>query len=134
MKTKYDQYWYFRTEADEDDDTSVVTSVMVALDQITSIMPTGTDTLDIYFRPSTSENSKPEITTNRNGYVTLAITAGTTESVMRALVADINAGPRHKPNGVTTIADDSTIDTDESTRNPIYIHSGITGVTNLNLR
>lgn len=127
MKTKYDQYWYFRGVTDEIADDTGAGSVMVALDQITSIIPTSTTAIKIYFRQATTDALQASQTVGGlNGSVSLNVTAGKSESIMRALVADINAGPRNKPHGVTTIADDTTIDFDDTVRNPIYIHPGIT--------
>ena len=132
MKTKYDNYWYFRTKADEDDDTGAGTSTMIALDQITGILPTSTTTIAIYFKQHTAQGVSPyEDGGNKNGHVRLNVTAGQSEGIMRALVADINAGPRGKSSGVTTIADDITTDYDGTTRLPKYIHPGITSCGSL---
>lgn len=135
MKTQYDKYWYFRSVDDEDDDTGSNTSTMISLDQITGILPTTTTAITMYFKQHTGAgDTLTEDGGNRNGYVVLNVTAGQTENVMRALVSDINAGPRSKSSGVTTIADDSTTDQDGTTRNPVYIHPGITSCGSIALR
>jgi hypothetical protein len=124
MKIK--QFWYFRTVTDEIDDDFAHDSVMIPVDNVTIMLPTSTEELTIYFKQATSIAPVDEVVAGRNGRVKLNVTAGKMEQVMRTLIADINASPRNKPSGVTTIADDSTIDFDDSTRNPIYIDSGIT--------
>lgn len=124
MKIK--QFWYFRTIADEDNDDFANDSVMIPVDNVTTMLPTSTTSLTIYYKQSTRVQTKQDVVAGRNGRVMLNVTAGKMEQVMRTLIADINASPRNKPSGVTTIADDSTIDFDNSTRSPIYIDSGIT--------
>ena len=135
MKTQYDKYWYFRTAADEDDDAGSSASTMISLDQITGILPTTTTAITMYFKQHTgSGDTVVEDGGNRNGYVVLNVTAGQTENVMRALVSDINAGPRGKSSGVTTVADDSITDQDGTTRAAVYIHPGITSCGAIALR
>ena len=124
MKTK--QFWYFRTVEDEDVDNFQNDSILLPVENVTAILPTSTTALTIYHKQSTRVVPQHETVAGRNGRVILNVTAGKMEQVMRTLIADINASPRNKPSGVTTIADDSTIDFDNSTRSPIYIDSGIT--------
>jgi len=124
MKTK--QFWYFRTVTDEDVDNFQNDSILLPVEDITIILPTAADELTIYHKQSTRVQAQAEVVAGRNGRIILNVTAGKMEQVIRTLIADINASPRNKPSGVTTIADDSTIDFDNSTRNPIYIDSGIT--------
>jgi hypothetical protein len=120
------QFWYFRTVTDEIDDDATHDSLMIPVDYVTTILPTSTTALTIYFRQGSSNQPLQNRVGFLNGSVTLNVTAGKTEQIMRTLIADINASLRNKPSGVTTIADDSTTDFDDSTRDPIYIDSGIT--------
>lgn len=132
MKTK--QFWYFRTIVDEIDDDDANSSVMLPVDSVTLITPFSTTGVAIYFKQGSSNNPPDELVGGKNGRVILNVTAGKTEQVMRTLIADINAGPRSKPSGVTTIADDAKTDFDDSTRNPIYIDSGITSCGTISAR
>ncbi len=132
MKTK--QFWYFRTVLDEIDDDATNDSVMLPVDSVKLIMPISTSQIAIYFKQGSSNNPPDESVGGTNGRVTLNVTAGKTEQVMRTLIADINASPRSKPSGVTTIADDTTTDFDDSTRSPIYIDSGITSCQTISAR
>ena len=48
---------------------------------------------------------------------------------MAFLIQVLNAGPHH--DGFTVIADDSTVDYDDSTRDKVFIHPDITGVSEI---
>lgn len=130
MKTK--QFWYFRTVLDEIDDDFGNDTIMIPVDSVTTMLPTSTTALTIYFKQSTRLFPLSESIAGRNGRVILNVTAGKMEQVMRTLIADLNASPRNKPSGVTTIADDTTTDFDDSTRSPIYIDLGITSCGQIN--
>ena len=134
MKTRDNEYWYFRAVADEDGDDGVYASIAIPLKSIRGIVPTGTELIKIYFQHSTTDLAIVERTSGLNGFVLLNVTAGQSESIIHKLVANINGGPRANPSGVTTIADDTTTDFDNTTRSPVYFHSGITSIALINGR
>ena len=110
--SKYDKYWYFRTEADEDDDDDADASVMIPVKNIVSMIPTSTTTMKIYFKQPTVDAPAPESNvTGQHGSVILSMTQGKVKDTIAELIALMNAGPRHS-DGVKVIADDSTVEFD----------------------
>ena len=108
--SKYDKYWYFRTEADEDDDDDVTSSIMIPVKNIVSMIPTATTTMKINFKqPTTDAPTAESNVTGQYGSVALTVTQGKVRDTIADLVALINAGPRHS-DGVKVIADDSTVE------------------------
>ena len=108
--SKYDKYWYFRTEADEDDDDDVTSSIMLPVGNIVSMIPTSTTAMKIYFKqPTTDAPTTESNVTGQYGSVTLTITQGKVKNTIADLVSLLNAGPRHS-DGVKVIADDSTVE------------------------
>ena len=133
--SKYDKYWYFRTEADEDNDDDANSSLMLPVKNLVSMVPTGTTELTIYFKQAS--NGQPEVETNMTGQygeVVLTVTQGKVKETISDLVALINAGPRHS-DGVTTIADDSTVEFGGAAGSKTAVYfSHITACGNINAR
>tara|TARA_R100000458_G_C8010201_1_gene74585 strand:+ start:29 stop:439 length:411 start_codon:yes stop_codon:yes gene_type:complete len=133
--SKYDKYWYFRTEADEDNDDDANSSLMLPVKNLVSMIPTGTTELTIYFKQAS--NGQPEVETNMTGQygeVVLTVTQGKVKETISDLVALINAGPRHS-DGVTTIADDSTVEFGGAAGSKTAVYfSHITACGNINAR
>lgn len=133
--SKYDKYWYFRTEADEDNDDDANSSLMLPIKNLVSMVPTGTTELTIYFKQAS--NGQPEVETNMTGQygeVVLTVTQGKVKETISDLVALINAGPRHS-DGVTTIADDSTVEFGGAAGSKTAVYfSHITACGNINAR
>ena len=116
----YGKYWYFRGVADEDSDNDMATSLMLPVENIVSMMPTSTTMLRVYFEKATHGTPVYESqTTGQHGFVDLVIPAGKIKDTIKDLVALMNAGPRQS-DGVTVIADDSTTDYDNTTRQAVY--------------
>mgnify|MGYP003656031930 CR=1 FL=1 len=108
--SKYDNYWYFRTVADEDDDDTGTASLMLPIMNIVSMIPTSTTALTIYFKQPTTGAPRPESNiTGQYGQVILTVTQGKIKDTIADLVSALNAGPRHS-DGVRVIADDSTVE------------------------
>ena len=108
--TKYDKFWYFRTRADEDDDTDQAASIMMPVSNIVSMIPTSTTEMRIYFNQATSGTPVAESNvTGQYGSVTLTITQGKVRDTIADLISLINAGPRFS-DGIKVIADDSTVE------------------------
>ena len=116
--SKYDNYFYFRAVADEDDDDDSAASVMLPVNKIQGMGPTGTTTLTIYF-----ESERNEVISDT---VALTVTAGKMKKVIHSLVSAMNRGPHS--DGVTVIADDVTTDYDGTTRSAVYIHPDISAM------
>lgn len=136
-KSKYtDRFWYFRNQADEDDDDGTGDSILIPVASITGMAVTAASNarMNIYFEGMNKGNvhynaAAADTIDGLNGYVTLNITAGKSKEVMQALVQVINRGPHH--DGVTVIADDSTTDYDGTTRDAVSIHKDILSVQHI---
>ena len=108
--SKYDKYWYFRTEADEDDDDDVTSSIMLPVKNIVSMIPTSTTAMKVYFKqPTTDAPTTESNVTGQYGSVILTVVQGKVKDTVADLVALLNAGPKHS-DGVKVIADDSTVE------------------------
>mgnify|MGYP003153486430 CR=1 FL=1 len=126
IKSKYEKFFYFRSQVDEDDDDDAASSVMLPVNCITGILPVSTTLLRIYFDQGTAVDPLPETLQGINGYLDLAITENKSKDVIEALVEAANAsGPS---DGVILVADDSTTDFDGTARNPKYLHKDISGI------
>jgi len=129
----YGKYWYFRNQADEDNDTDMATSAMLPVENIVSMIPTATTTLTIYFEKATHGTPAYETQTSGHyGFIHLTITAGKVKDTIKDLVALMNAGPRQS-DGVTVIADNSTTDYDDTTRKAVFF-SHITACSTIRTR
>ncbi len=129
----YDKYWYFRNVADEDIDSNQATSIMLPLSKLVSMIPISTTAMRIYFDKST--NGTPQFESNvvgQHGSVELTIKQGKVKETIADLIALLNSGPKHN-DGIKVIADDSTIDFDNTTRKAVYF-SHITDCGTINAR
>ena len=127
IKSKYEKFFYFRSQADEDDDDGADSSIMLPVNCITGILPISTTLVRIYFDQGTSADPAPETLQGRNGFLDLTVNENKSKNVIESLVEAANAsGPS---DGVILIADDSTTDFDGTNRNPSYIHADITGIS-----
>ena len=133
--SKYDKYWYFRTEADEDNDDDADASVMLPVKNIVSMIPTSTTTMKIYFKQPTVDAPAPESNvTGQHGSVILSMTQGKVKDTIAELIALMNAGPRHS-DGVKVIADDSTVEFEGSAGSKTAVYfSNITACGAINAR
>ena len=129
----YDKYWYFRNTPDEDNDSSQATSIMLPLSKLVSMIPTSTTTMRIYFEKATHGTPVFESTvTGQHGSIELTIKQGKVKETIAALIALLNSGPKHN-DGIKVIADDSTVDFDDTTRRAVYF-SHITDCGTINAR
>jgi len=116
----YGKYWYFRKAIDEDNDTDQAQSLMLPVKNIVSMIPKSTTVLEIFFEKAT--HGTPLFETQRTGLqgsVELTIKQGKVKDTIKDLVALMNAGPRQS-DGITVIADDTTTDFDNTTRQAVY--------------
>ena len=126
------KYFYFRTDADEDDDDAKSNSAMIPVDRFMGAIPTNSgsagtaaDEITMYFKSALNQTG-----TGQNGEiiiqdtVLLNVTAGKAKDVCVAIAEAANGHPHS--DGVVVIADDATTDYDGSTKAAVYVHSGIT--------
>jgi len=131
--SKYDKYWYFRTQANEEYDDDVTSSLMLPISNVVSMIPTSTTALTIYYKQPTNGSLPPESNVNGQfGEVVLTVTRGKVRDTIADLVSAINAGPRHS-DGVRVIADDSTIEIGGASKAAKYF-SNITACGYINAR
>ena len=127
--SKYeDRYFYFRTQANEEDDDDINASLMLPISEITGIGPvTGITNCRIWFKSAHTVKGSADVLGGQNGYVDLTVTRGKIKEVIHSLVSAMNAGPHH--DGVTVVADKSTTDYDDSTRSSVFLTPDITDVS-----
>jgi hypothetical protein len=129
-----DKYFYFRTEADADDDSAITGhSAMLPVDRLRGVIPTNTgqageaaDEVTLYFEPVANESSITDDDFIIMDTVLLNVTVGQAKNVCKAIAEAANNFPHS--DGVVTIADDQTviIGGAAGTATAEYLHSGIT--------
>ena len=117
------KFFYFRNEADEDDDDAAVDSGMVPVENITGLLPTSTTALTVFWKNQKNENVQDS--------VVLTITQGKVKKVIASIVSAMNRGPHS--DGITIIADDSTTDYDGTARAGVYLDADITACSALSV-
>jgi len=120
-----DKYLYFRTVDDEDADDGSDDSVYVPVRNITGIETATTTTIKIYFKQLYNQQGGNELEDMLNDNVTLNVTAGKTQQVIRSIVQAINGNKLYN-DGVIVIADDMVTNLANDTVSAKYIDSGIT--------
>jgi|TARA_R100001530_G_scaffold134897_1_gene110776 hypothetical protein len=132
ISSKYDKYWYFRNETDEDNDDDFGASMMLPVDRITAMIPTSTTTIAIYFTKPTQDQAPIESV--ESGRVSILVNQGKVKTVIAALVADLNSGPRY--GHITVIADDSTVEFGGVAGSKVakYFHGDITNCQTITQR
>ena len=119
------KYLYFRTVADEDDDDASVDSGTFLLSRLTGMHPTATAAITLFFEPQIPFLAAAETDHFANAdSVVLNITEGTAFEVMRDLSLQFEGNPHQQP--FLTVADDMTINLDNSTRDAVYLVPNIT--------
>ena len=112
-----ERYFYFRDVADEANDSSATTSVMVPVKNITGIGPASDNvSLNVWFLSGKNET--------HNSVVDLTVTEGKMKEVTEELVSAMNASAPH--NGVVVVYDALTTVDDNNTPN-ISIQGKIVG-------
>ena len=112
------KYFYFRNEADEDDDDAAVDSGMVPVANITGLLPTSTTALTVFWKSQKNESIQDS--------VALTCTQGKVKDVIQAMVQVMNDGPHS--DGITVIADDSTVEFDGAagSKTAVYFNEHVT--------
>ena len=119
------KYFYFRNEADEDDDDAAVDSGMVPVANITGLLPTSTTALTVFWKSQKNESIQDS--------VALTCTQGKVKDVIQAMVQVMNDGPHS--DGITVIADDSTVEFDGAagSKTAIYFNEHVTACAALSV-
>ena len=121
------KFFYFRTEADEDDDDDIARSVMFPVDNLIGMYPTSNTALTLTFKPLLPVQADgQDAAVINNDTIILNISSNQAKEVMMAIARAANAtGPQYN-DGVIVVADDATTDYDGTTKDAIYLDSNIT--------
>ena len=124
------KYFYFRTEADEDDDDDIARSVMFPAENLTGMYPTSNTALTLHFKSviRVYANDPDDDACNfiNNDSVVLNISSNQHKEVMSAIARAANAtGPQYS-DGLIVVADDATTDFDGTTKAAVVLDSNIT--------
>jgi hypothetical protein len=121
------KYFYFRTEADEDDDDDIARSVTFPVDNLMGMYPTSNTALTLTFKPILPVMSDGQDgAVINNDTIILNISSNQAKEVMGAIARAANAtGPQYN-DGFIVVADDATTDYDGTTKAAVYLDSNIT--------
>ena len=118
------KFFYFRTEAAVGDDDDIATSVMFPVDNLISMYPTSDTALTLTIKPAlpVMADGQDGAVIN-NDTIILNVSTNAHREVMYAIAQAANAtGPGYS-DGVITVADDAT---DDSNAAAVYLHEDIT--------
>lgn len=135
-----EKYFYFRTEADADDDSAITGhSAMFPVKRFRGAIPsndsggTSADEVTLYFEPVANESSITDNDFIIQDTVVLNVTVGQAKNVCQAIAEAANGHPHS--DGIITVADDQTIIIGGAAGSATasYLHSGITSCGNITL-
>tara|TARA_R100000458_G_scaffold49319_1_gene48807 strand:- start:4 stop:402 length:399 start_codon:yes stop_codon:yes gene_type:complete len=118
------KFFYFRTEAAVADDDDIARSVMFPVDNLVSMYPTSDTALTLTVKPAlpVMADGQDGAVIN-NDTIVLNVNTNAHREVMYAIAQAANAtGPGYN-DGVITVADDAT---DDSNAAAVYLHADIT--------
>ena len=118
------KFFYFRTEAAVADDDDIATSVMFPVDNLISMYPTSDTALTLTIKPALPVQADgQDAAVINNDTIILNVNTNAHREVMYAIAQAANAtGPGYS-DGVITVADDAT---DDSNAAAVYLHADIT--------
>ena len=118
------KFFYFRTEAAVADDDDSARSLMIPVDNLVSMFPTSDTALTLTFKPALRNQSDAQDgNVVNNDTVVLNVNTNAHREVMYAIARAANAtGPQYN-DGVITVADDAT---DDSNGAAVYLDGDIT--------
>ena len=118
------KFFYFRTEAAVGDDDDIATSVMFPVDNLISMYPTSDTALTLTIKPALPVQADGQDgAVINNDTIILNVNTNAHREVMYAIAQAANAtGPGYS-DGVITVADDAT---DDSNAAAVYLHEDIT--------
>ena len=102
-----DNYLYFRTQADQNDDDGIDDSLYLPARQIKALVPTSTTALTIFFESMYNDQGGSDNEVVISDSVVVNCTAGKVKQVMETLVRAINSNKLYG-DGTITVADDVT--------------------------
>ena len=121
------KYFYFITEADEDDDDDIARSLMIPVDNLMGMYPTSNTALTLTFKPvlrNVSDGQDGNVANNDT--VILNISSNQAKVCITAIARAANASGTAYSDGVIVVADDATTDYDGTTKDAIVLDSNIT--------
>jgi hypothetical protein len=128
-----EKYFYFRTEADADDDSAITGhSAMFPVNRFRGAIPsnssggTSANVVTLFFEPVANESSITDNDFIIMDSVALNVTVGQAKNVCQAIAEAANGHPHS--DGIITVADDQTIIIGGAAGSATasYLHSGIT--------
>ena len=118
------KFFYFRTEAAVADDDDIATSVMFPVDNLISMYPTSDTALTLTIKPALPVQADGQDgAVINNDTIILNVNTNAHREVMYAIAQAANAGGTAYSDGVITVADDAT---DDSNAAAVYLHEDIT--------
>ena len=118
------KFFYFRTEAAVADDDDIATSVMFPVDNLISMYPTSDTALTLTIKPALPVQADGQDgAVINNDTIILNVNTNAHREVMYAIAQAVNAGGTAYSDGVITVADDAT---DDSNAAAVYLHEDIT--------
>ena len=103
-----EKYLYFRAVAAQDADDGLADSIYIPAKRVTSLVPTSTTALSIFFQSVLNEAGNGTDDENViSDSITITCTQGKVKEVMRTIVAAINSNKLYT-DGVIVVADDVT--------------------------
>ena len=118
------KYFYFRTEAAVADDDDIARSVMFPVENLISMYPTSDTALTLTIKPALPVQADGQDgAVINNDTIILNVNTNSHREVMYAIAQAVNAGGTAYSDGVITVADDAT---DDSNAAAVYLHSDIT--------
>tara|TARA_R100000353_G_scaffold111603_1_gene80011 strand:+ start:454 stop:885 length:432 start_codon:yes stop_codon:yes gene_type:complete len=130
-----EKFLYFRNVANEEDDDAITgDSVLVPVSKITGMLPNdggatsgAANQIEIFFESMNNIQTAGAGEVVKSDSVTIEINQGSSFAVMSAIVDAINATGAAYQDGYIVVADDATIDFDDSVRDAVYLVPDITG-------
>ena len=118
------KFFYFRTEAAVADDDDIARSVMFPVDNLISMYPTSDTALTLTIKPALPVQADGQDgAVINNDTIILNVNTNSHREVMYAIAQAANAtGPQYN-DGVITVADDAT---DDSNAAAVYLDADIT--------
>ena len=118
------KFFYFRTEAAVADDDDIARSVMFPVDNLISMYPTSDTALTLTIKPALPVQADGQDgAVINNDTIILNVNTNAHREVMYAIAQAANASGAAYSDGVITVADDAT---DDSNAAAVYLHEDIT--------
>ena len=118
------KYFYFRDVADEADDDDILSSIAVPVDSIAGVVPVAITSLELYL------NKGGSVVDTK---VTLTVTRGKLQEVMREIVSHINGHTLKAPltvmcDAAATTVNASSIEGNDIAKSTIFFSNDVSAV------